>query len=388
MSNAGNRGRFLWHELMTGDTQGAADFYARVAGWAPQPSGMPDYTLLANDGIPAAGLMSLAHVGPDSPPHWLVYIGVDDVDAAAAAAERLGGRVLKSPTDIANVGRFAVLADPQGAAFAVYTYTGTAPPPARGAVGEFSWHELATTDPESALRFYGELFGWSRGTAHDMGSMGPYQIFEHDGAQGGGMYVLQGNATPPHWLSYVRVRDVDQAVQAARNGGGRVLNGPMEVPGGSWIAVLMDPQGGSFAVHEPPQAMAAGARGTAAAAQTSAGVVDGARKPARKKTHTAPAKSRTAAARPRRPARAAGRKSAGRSAAKPGRGRSAKGGANSRGTAAARRTAGGPGTRGAVTPRQKGRAKAAGRPAAARPTARRKKVVRARRGPAAGRRRR
>jgi predicted enzyme related to lactoylglutathione lyase len=118
----------------------------------------------------------------------------------------------------------------------------------------FNWHELATTDHAAALDFYVELFGWEKGPAHDMGDMGVYQIVNLNGAQVGGIYNLRTPSTPAHWLSYVAVADCEKATAAAKAGGARILNGPMEVPGGSWITMLMDPQGGAFAVVEPPRA--------------------------------------------------------------------------------------------------------------------------------------
>jgi uncharacterized protein len=254
MSTADIRGRFVWHELLTTDTAAAAAFYPKVVPWRTQPSSMPGYTLWLAGDAQVGGLMALPPEAAGTPPHWLIYIGTPNVDATAEHAQRLGARVVKAPSDIPNVGRFAVLADPQGATFALYT-----PGPTGGAIpapgpGVFSWHELATTDVPGALRFYGELFGWSKGPGHDMGAMGIYQIFERFGAQVGGMCNVQGPATPPSWLSYVQVSDSSRAVGAAKGAGGRLLHGPMEVPGGSWIALFMDPQGGAFAVHELPRA--------------------------------------------------------------------------------------------------------------------------------------
>jgi predicted enzyme related to lactoylglutathione lyase len=256
MSNADIRGRFIWHELMTTDPDAAGAFYSKVVPWKTQPSGMPSYTLWMAGKTQIGGLMAL----PDSaeagaPSHWIVYIATPDVDATVEQAQRLGGKVLKSAADIPNVGRFAVLTDPQGATFAVYTPAGGAPAAGgSGSQGEFTWHELATTDHVAALRFYSDLFGWEKGPTHDMGAMGIYQIIDRDGAQVGGLYNVQSPSTPPHWLSYVRVADVPKATAAAKAAGGRVLNGPHEVPGGSWITMLMDPQGGAFAIVEPPKA--------------------------------------------------------------------------------------------------------------------------------------
>jgi predicted enzyme related to lactoylglutathione lyase len=180
-------------------------------------------------------------------PHWLPYVGVADVAATVAQAKSLGATVQKDTTVIPNMGKYAVLADPQGAAFAVYTSTDEPHDPASG-VGGFSWHELSTTDAEAALAFYTKLFGWELGPKHDMGPM-VYHLFLHNGAQYGGAFVsTSGDA--PSWLCYVSVEDIDKAAASAKSAGGRLLNGPMEVPGGSWVAQVMDPAGAAFAVHE------------------------------------------------------------------------------------------------------------------------------------------
>jgi uncharacterized protein len=302
MSNAEIRGRFVWHELMTTDPQAAGAFYSKVLSWKTQASGMPDYTLWVTGKTQTGGLMAQPESARQSgaPPSWLLYIGTPDVDGTAAAAQRLGGKVLKAPTDIPTVGRFAVLADPQGAAFAAFTPSGS---PAGGAPStDFSWHELATSDAEGALAFYSELFGWSRGPTHDMGPGGVYQLIEHGGAQVGGIYKLMDASKPPHWRTYIRVASVDRAAAAAKAAGGQVTQGPMEVPGGSRIAQILDPQGGAFAVHELAKPAAAAGGSKTAKAPSAA--------------KAAPAKSRpTARKRPakRAPARKApARKSASR----------------------------------------------------------------------------
>jgi uncharacterized protein len=252
MSNAEVRGRFVWHELLTTDTAAAAAFYQRIVPWRTGQSNMPGYSIFMSGPSQVAGLMALPAEAGNAPAHWLMYVGTADVDATCAQAQSLGARVCKSPADIPNVGRFAVLADPQGATFAVFT-PGSGAPPAVPAFGGFSWHELATTDVAAALRFYGELFGWDKGVGHDMGAMGVYQLFDHGGTTVGGMCNTQGPSTPPSWLSYVHVADSSRAVGAVKSSGGRLLHGPVEVPGGSWIALFMDPQGGAFAVHEMPR---------------------------------------------------------------------------------------------------------------------------------------
>src|ERR1700730_3885924 len=201
------------------------------------------------------GLMALPQDAGGPPPHWLLYVGTPRGDASCPHAQGLGAKVLKAPADIPNVGRFAVLSDPQGATFALFTPGGGPPPGPEPTQGGFSWHELATTDVQGAVRFYGELCGWRKGRAHDMGASGVYQIFEHAGNQAGGICNVQGPSTPPSWLSYVHVGDANRAGAAAKAARGRLMPGAIQVPGGSWIALMMAPQGGAFAVQESPRTM-------------------------------------------------------------------------------------------------------------------------------------
>ena len=290
MSNAEVLGRFVWHELLTNDTAGAAAFYPKVLPWRTAPSSMPGYTIWMAGQTQIGGLMALPSEAGSTPPHWLVYVGTPNVDSTCSQAQGLGARVVKPPADIPNVGRFAVLSDPQGATFAVFTPGGGPPPGTPPVQGGFSWHELATTDVAAALRFYGQLFGWTKGPGHDMGAMGIYQLFEHGGTQAGGICNVQGPSTAPSWLSYVHIADSGRAVAAAKAAGGRLLHGPMEVPGGSWIAMMMDPQGGAFAVQEAPRA----AQSKPAAAKSARA----AKSPAAAKLAAAPAKPAAASAAP------------------------------------------------------------------------------------------
>jgi predicted enzyme related to lactoylglutathione lyase len=248
-------GRFVWYDLMTTDPQSATSFYTQLIGWgtAPWEGGPEPYTMWTNRETPIGGVMDLPEDAKSAgaPPHWLAYIGVPDTEATATKAKELGGQVLHGPVSIATVGSFAVLADPQGAVFAVFTPEEDVPgkegPPQEG---EFSWHELATTDHEAAFDFYSQLFGWEKTEASDMGEMGIYQMYGVSGVQLGGMFNKPAEMPgPPFWLFYTMVADVHAAVEKVKELGGQVLNGPMEVPGGDWIAQCLDPQGAAFAIH-------------------------------------------------------------------------------------------------------------------------------------------
>jgi uncharacterized protein len=252
MADANVRGRFVWHELMTPDTAKAESFYTKVIGWGTQAwtEGPEPYTMWTAAGSPVGGLMALP--APGAPVAWIAYIGVPDVDSAAKQAQSLGGRIEKQPTDIPVVGRFAVIADPQGAFFCLFTPARDQPgrPDEAPRVGEFSWHELMTSDWQGAWRFYDAMFGWEKRGEHDMGPMGTYLLFGHAGREIGGMFnIPAGNPAPPNWLHYIQVDSADDAAARARANGGTVINGPMDVPGGDRIAQCVDPQGAMFAVH-------------------------------------------------------------------------------------------------------------------------------------------
>jgi len=246
------RGRLLWAELLARDPDAAAAFYPAVLGWttAEFPGSDPPYTMFVRGETPLGGVQPLPD-DAESGPAWLPYFGVPDVDAAVIRAQEEGAKVQASPTDIPNVGRFAVLADPFGASFAVYRpESGGAREDAPPEVGEVSWLELATGDVERVLGFYAELFGWTAGAAHEMGEEGTYRLFEREGRPIGGAYVADPEHESPAWRLYLRTGDLDGSLARAKERGGSLVRGPMEVPGGDRVALCVDPQGAGFAFHE------------------------------------------------------------------------------------------------------------------------------------------
>jgi predicted enzyme related to lactoylglutathione lyase len=252
-SVAAIRGRIVWHELLTTDPAAAIVFYSKVVGWGTQAwENNPDYTMFTAGEKPIGGVMTLPEPARQAgaPPHWITYIEVPDTDATVAQATALGATVLVPPETIPTVGRFAVLQDPQGATFAIIAVETSFGEETDPAPMEFSWHELVTTDWKAGEAFYQALFGWEKKSEFDMGPMGIYNIFGRDRFQYGGMYNKPADMpAPPHWLPYARVESADAAAERGKEGGGVVLHGPMEVPGGDRIAILVDPQGAAFAVH-------------------------------------------------------------------------------------------------------------------------------------------
>jgi predicted enzyme related to lactoylglutathione lyase len=250
-------GRFVWYELMTTDPEAAKSFYGKVVGWGAQDAGIPGvaYTLLKLGAASIGGLMALPEEArrAGAPPSWIGYVGVDDVDAVVDRIKQLGGRVSVPPSDIPDVGRFAVVSDPQQAMFALFKPLRPAAdqPPAPGTPGTIGWHELMAVDWEKAFAFYSGLFGWQKAEAVDMGAMGKYQLFSTGGHPIGGMFNKPAAVPAPFWLYYINVDDIDAAVERVKAGGGQIVNSPMEVPGGSWIVQCTDPQRAMFALVEP-----------------------------------------------------------------------------------------------------------------------------------------
>jgi predicted enzyme related to lactoylglutathione lyase len=244
-------GQFIWHDLITSDIEAAARFYCDVVDWETQKSKGPmDYTMIANEGIPIGGFVQIDSGGMGGgPPHWLPYVGVEDVDQTIALATALGGKVVSGPADIPQSGRYAIIEDPEGTSIAIYrSASSTSSSELDPVPGEFSWHELYATDHKAAFDFYSRIFGWERTSEFDMGEMGIYQMYGKNGkVYGGMMNAPQG--TPTGWMSYAMVDDVKPASERLKSGGGQIINGPMEVPGGDWIVMAVDPQGASFALH-------------------------------------------------------------------------------------------------------------------------------------------
>jgi predicted enzyme related to lactoylglutathione lyase len=246
-------GRFCWFDLMTPDPESAPDFYGAVTGWTTTPfdgAGEP-YTMFVNGEQPMGGVMALPAeaIAAGAPPHWLAYVSTPDVKATAAKAAELGGTVM-AEMDIPTVGSFAIIADPQGAVFAAFQPLESAPGhDGAPQVGEFSWHELYTHDWEAAWSFYSALFGWHKTDQMDMGESGIYQMYGRGEQTLGGMMNRMPDMPAPHWLCYIRVADMDVAAAAVAAAGGKVWNGPMEVPGGDFVAHCFDAQGAAFALH-------------------------------------------------------------------------------------------------------------------------------------------
>jgi uncharacterized protein len=250
---ANPQGTPIWYELLTDDPARIAPFYQAVMDWAvadspdPGADGM-DYRMIerAGGGF-AGGVMTLSEQMKSGGAHpgWLIYFGVDDVDASVAKAQSLGASVHMPATTMEGVGRMAMLADPQGAPFYLMrgamdgdsdVHSGMTP-------GGCAWNELSTSDPPAAVAFYGDLLSYKTDNFMPMGDAGKYTFLEIGGQAIGAIGPCQGNDQSA-WMPYFRVAGtIEDARLTIELNGGMITMGPMEVPGGDWILVAVDPGG-------------------------------------------------------------------------------------------------------------------------------------------------
>lgn len=255
MSNS--HGSPVWYELMTRDPDAAKTFYDAVVGWnvEGQPAGEMDYRMITADFGNAGGVMRISDAMAEGGAKavWLGYFGVDDVDACVADMTAHGGGVLMPAWSIPGVGRMALVSDPEGIPFYIMRGDSEESSTVFSATdaGHVRWNELMTPDLDGALDFYTGRFGWKKEDAMDMGpEMGPYQFFSHDDVTLGAM-MRQSGAYPKGWSFYFGVPDIDAAAAAVTAGGGQIVMGPMEIPGGEYSANAIDPEGVSFGLVGP-----------------------------------------------------------------------------------------------------------------------------------------
>jgi predicted enzyme related to lactoylglutathione lyase len=255
-------GKVVWRELVTPDLRGAEDFYGAMFGWtfrdaaagapAAGPAASAAYVIALLGGEPVAGLVRRrAPSGGPVQPAWLNFFAVGDVDAIRHSAEQHGAKVLAEPRSYGRRGRQAILADPQGAVFAILASGGGDGPDELAPPGEWIWTSLLVRNADQDAAFYQDLLG--------------YEVFDLPSPDGREHVVLASdnlarasvNDMPddsanrhPHWLGFVRVLDVAAMASRARELGGRVLVEPHTDRHGGQVAVIADPQGAPFGLMD------------------------------------------------------------------------------------------------------------------------------------------
>lgn len=251
-------GSFIWYELMTNDPAASRAFYSSVVGWtidAEAPAGDMDYRMIgAPDGF-AGGMLTLTDGmrAGGARPMWLGYFGADDVDATLEKIVAKGGAVQMPAHDVPDVGRIAMVSDPQGVP--IYVMRGASDEDStafqRRGIGHVSWNELMTSDADAALAFYGEVFDVRKVGGMPMPDGGEYSFFAHGGDEAIGAMMTRTDGQPPAWGFYFRVPDIEDGKGKVETDGGTVVFGPMEVPGGEFVLNAIDPHGVPFGLVAP-----------------------------------------------------------------------------------------------------------------------------------------
>lgn len=249
-------GKVIFVELITPDLAIAKRFYGGLLGWTFRDVnvGPRAYAEALLGDQPVGGLFQkTVSAGEHRAPAWLTYFAVQDVDAATQTAMQHGAKILFAPHSFSNRGRQAVLADPQGAVFAVLASSSGDPPDQLADPGEWIWSSLITADPDADAAFYQAVFG--------------YEVFDLPTNQGASHLILASggyarasvNPRPasrpnmyPHWLNYVRVEDATASAAKVVALGGRVIVAPRPSRAGGKIALVADPLGAPFGLLEWP----------------------------------------------------------------------------------------------------------------------------------------
>jgi predicted enzyme related to lactoylglutathione lyase len=237
-------GGFLWFDLMTRGAPAARTFYQELFGLSVER--WDEHELFKVGAVAFAELKDL--LPSEGAPRWLGYVSVSDCARTAKRAAELGGTVLRPPACVPGMGQLVLIADPTGAVLAAYHDQSPPPSPCgrEPHPGEIVWCELLSPDPDRALAFYGELFGWVKTEAVQT-EVGVYQLWGRSGRTLGGAF-RPPQETAPRWVFYHHTHNVQRSVDQALSLGAALLHGPAQVPGG-WIATLQDPQGATFALH-------------------------------------------------------------------------------------------------------------------------------------------
>jgi predicted enzyme related to lactoylglutathione lyase len=241
-------GTFSWVDLQTSDQDAAKSFYSDLLGWEYEDVPIGDgasYSMAKLQGHSVAAIGPLQ--GEGMPSHWNCYVTVESADAASNRAAELGATVIAPPFDVFDAGRMAAFQDPQGAMLSVWEPKENIGAGLVNVVGALAWNDLISPDVAGSKAFYGELFGWEIQEI----APGQYWSIANGGNQNGGMMPMPPGSHPA-WNLYFAVDDVDATVARARELGGDVVMGPMNVPNGGRFAVIRDPQDAVFSILTGP----------------------------------------------------------------------------------------------------------------------------------------
>jgi predicted enzyme related to lactoylglutathione lyase len=259
-----HEGKIVWHDLLTDQPEASRRFYGELFGWEFEELGLRtgafttvNYTLIRHNGRLIGGMIDTNRLDRDTEvdiSQWVVLMSVNDVDAAVGSLTEAGGTVFTPPTDMADRGRIAVVADPQGALFALLETRDGDPVDAEPDMGGFLWNEVWADDVDAATGFYRGLAGYDaenrfldddESAETDSG----YRVLSADGTPRAGILANPVEGLPPIWVSYIRVNDPAAITAKVESLGGRVLLDAQERDIGGQVALIAGPSGAGIAIQ-------------------------------------------------------------------------------------------------------------------------------------------
>ena len=252
-------GKIIWHELITDTPAETQRFYSSLFGWEFEPlaDSRLNYLLIRNRGELIGGMIDQNKLpNKEDISQWVGLLSVADIALAAQAVSDSGGTVFTPPTSLGDRGEIAIVADPQGALFALLQ-TRDGDPADRDetpAVGSFLWHELWTGEVDSAVEFYGALTPYTieRKELGNEEHKVQYNLLSTGGRTRAGIRDNPFEGYPAIWVNYLRLADSDQldAILAkVESLGGKILVPAIPRPGGGTVAMISGPSGAGIALQ-------------------------------------------------------------------------------------------------------------------------------------------
>ncbi len=260
----GNRlqGKVVWHDLITDTPTESRKFYEELFGWEFDSVGdvlgfgsNDAYTLIRNNGRLIGGMVDANRLhNQDNSSQWVALFSVADIERAVELVEPAGGTILTPPTDLANRGRIAVVADNTGALLALLQTKDGDPADRDPEVGDFLWDELWTDDVERATAFYQNLAAYkaSDHNVEDDDREEDYRLLTTNDKPRVGIMENPFEGVKPVWVNYIRVEDPAAITARVEALGGRILVEAQPRDIGGEVAFIAGPSGAGIALQTWP----------------------------------------------------------------------------------------------------------------------------------------
>ena len=255
-------GKVVWHDLLTDTPKESKRFYGELFGWEFQELGIDlgffrtvNYTLIRHNGELIGGMVDQTRLDSKADiSQWVVLVSVADIEKATATLEASGGSIFTPPTDLADRGRIAIVADSQGALFAMLETKDGDPLDKEPVNGGFLWDEIWSTDVGETVAFYQGIADYDVGE-RGVGADKTYQFLSTAGQPRAGILANPVEGLQPLWVTYIRVEDPAAITARVEELGGRILLDAQDRDLGGQVALIAGPSGAGIALQSwsPPE---------------------------------------------------------------------------------------------------------------------------------------